>query len=109
MTSSWRPPSDYCRARRTDFQPANSMSTPTVPKFDSKSAAGVRPFHNEKTLQRTVAFHQEAGKSVHIFSATGLFIATLGTDEAAAFAAQAKKTDADSRAAVKKANDEAHE
>jgi len=54
------------------------------PVFDSKTAKPV-PFYCHEKTQRTVGFHQENDEATtHLFSATGVFIATIPLDEAIA-------------------------
>lgn len=56
------------------------MKTPPV--FDEKSAQPIKPRRHE-TTGRTCAFTQADGDVVHLFSATGVFIATEPVDPAA--------------------------
>lgn len=54
------------------------------PVLDRKTASSIPAYRHAKTA-RTVAYHQKAGDAgVHLFSATGNFIATVKDAEAAA-------------------------
>lgn len=72
----------------TTSTPIAAAPAPAVPAkapvLDLAAAKAVAPYRHEKTA-RTAAYHQPAGEEgVHLFSATGNFIATVSADEAAA-------------------------
>ncbi|MDF3058021.1 MAG: hypothetical protein K0R17_2236 [Rariglobus sp.] len=63
---------------------AGAPAKPVDPVLDLKVAKSIPAYRHEKTA-RTVAYHQAAGDvDVHLFSATGNFIATVTREDAAA-------------------------
>lgn len=64
--------------------PAPAAPPPPSPEFDRLAAVPVAPARHAATA-RTVGHVQPAGKSAHLFSATGDYIATVPTAEAAPF------------------------
>jgi hypothetical protein len=76
------------KKKATSSQPelpaVGATAKPAAPVLDRKTAKSVPAYRHEKTA-RTVALHQPAGDAgVHLFGATGIYVATVTAAEAAA-------------------------
>lgn len=67
-----------------------SSAATSAPVFDPARARPVAPYRHEPT-GRTVALHQVDGEQAHLFSATGVHVATVAKAEGEQLAAAAKE------------------
>lgn len=71
-------------ATQPELPAAGAPAKAPDPVLDHKTAKSIPAYRHAKTA-RTAAYHQPAGDAgVHLFSATGNYIATVPADEAAA-------------------------